>query len=342
MNHVQLGATGLDVSVVGFGGIPITRLGESDAAALVRQAVDGGINFIDTAWGYPGSEQRIGRAIADIDRASLVIATKDGSADGAMFTRHVEESLQRLGVAVVDLIQLHNVSDRDKWEAVEAPGGAYEAAVHLRDEGKVRHIGVTSHDVRLAAELIETGRFETLQLPLNFVADEGLPVVARCRELGVGFIGMKPFGGGAITDGELALRFLGQFPSVVPIPGIETADELRQILDIVANPRPLTDAERARIETIKAALGKVFCRACGYCQPCPQGIAISMIMRAESFARRMPVEQTRRAFRRHMAKVDDCTECGACVEKCPYDLNIPARLPEMRRWYEAWRTEHPE
>ena len=336
MRQTQLGSTGLTVSSIGFGGIPITRLSETDAAALVRRAVDAGINFIDTAYGYGGSEERIGRAVRGVPREQLVIATKDASTDGAMFTQHVEESLSRLGLDYVDIIQFHNVSDRGTWEAVLAPGGAGEAAKALKKQGKVRHVGVTSHNADLAAEMVASGQFETLQVPLNFVAEEAAGLIEPCRRQGMGLIGMKPFGGGAIEDGELALRFLHQFPDVVPIPGIETQAELDHVLRFAAAPQPLSSDDRRRITELKAELGKTFCHACGYCQPCPEGIAIAMLMRAKSFARRMPVEQAVRALGRHMAKIDSCVRCNQCTKRCPYKLDIPGRLVEMKAWFAEW------
>ena len=336
IEQVELGRTGLRVSRVGFGGIPITRLTDAGAAALVREAIDAGISFFDTAHTYPESEPRIGLAMRDIERDAVVLASKDASADGPMFARHVEESLRRLGTDHLDLMQFHNVGDRAKWDAVRAPGGACEAALRLRDQGKVRHLGVTSHNVPLAEEMIESGLFETVQVPLNFVADDAEALLPRCRDLGVGFIAMKPFAGGAIEDAALALRYLQQFDGVVPIPGIETRDELRQIVDLYSAPRGATSGELARIAQLRREIGKVFCRACGYCQPCPQGIAIPMILRVESFARRMPADRTRRAYDRHMPKIDACTGCRQCVERCPYDLDIPGMLPRMRAWYHEW------
>lgn len=342
LKRTTLGRTGLQVTCLGFGAIPITRLAPDDAVALVGQALDAGINFIDTAYSYPDSEPRIGRAIAGRDRSQLVISTKDGSRDGPTFTAHVEESLRRLCTDYVDIVQLHNVATAENWDAVRAPGGAIEAAMKLKDAGKVRHLGVTSHSVDLSYEMVRSGLFETLQLPLNFVADEGAAVAELCDELGVGFICMKPLAGGAIDDGKLALRYLQQFANVVPIPGIETRDELDELLRVAAEPRELQDAERSRIEALRQEIGKVFCRACGYCMPCPQEMPIQMILRFQSIAKRMPAESAYRAGRRHMPKVDDCTGCRACVQRCPYDLEIPAMLHDARDWFNQWAADMGE
>jgi hypothetical protein len=341
MKRIALGNTGLMVSAVGLGGIPLTRLAPPAAAALVRHALHAGINFFDSAYTYPDSEPRIGAGLRGFDRARFVVASKDASTDGAMFTAHAEESLARLGVEYLDLMQLHNVSDRATWQAVRAPGGAYEALLRLRDRGRARHVGVTCHNADLAAEMAESGLFETLQVPLNFIADEAAPLVARCARLGLGFIAMKPFAGGAVDDARLALGFLQQFPGVVPIPGIETTEELRQVVELYEAPRPLVAADRSRIDTLKRDLGTRFCHGCGYCQPCPQGIAIEMILRAESFARRLPLERSLRVLGRFMPKVDECLECGECLKKCPYHLEIPSLLRRSRQWYDEWLKTVP-
>jgi len=341
MNTIPLGDTGLKVSAVGFGGIPITRLPPDEAAGLIRRALEGGVNFIDTAYSYPGSEERIGLAVRGLPRERFVIASKDASRDGAMFARHVDESLQRLGQAWLDVMQLHNVSDRATWDDVRAARGALPALLRLRDRGLVRHVGVTCHNAELAAELVETRLFETVQVPFNFIADEATELVARCVEKGIGFIGMKPFAGGAIEDAVLALGFLQEYPSAVPIPGIETRAELEQVLELYERPGPLTDGQRRRIAELKKELGKVFCHACGYCQPCPQGVAIEMVLRARSFARRLPAERAERVLSRAMAKVDDCTECGQCLTKCPYHLEIPSMLRASRRWFDKWLKTLP-
>jgi predicted aldo/keto reductase-like oxidoreductase len=267
----------------------------------------------------------------------VVLATKDGSTDGAMFAAHVQESLRRLGTDYLDLVQFHNVADEATLEAVLAPGGPYEAACRLRDRGEVRHIGVTSHSIDLAERMIDSGRFETVQLPLNLVADEAAPLVDRCAARGVGFIAMKPFAGGMIEHGDLALRYLQQFPTVVPIPGIETRDELAEVVRLYESPRAPTDDECRRMAELAHEIGKVFCRACGYCRSCPQEIAIPMVLRGRSFARRMPAEAAERALRRHMARAERCTGCRQCVEHCPYHLDVPAMLRDARDWFGRWQ-----
>lgn len=196
MDQVQLAKTGLRVSPIGFGGIPIQRLSEEEAVAVVRGCLDLGVTFIDTAHGYTTSEERIGKAIAG-RREGLVLATKTPARDAATAQQHIELSLQRLGVERIDIYQLHGVSSHDKLEAVLAHGGALEALQAARDRGQIGHIGFSSHSLEVAQKAIRTGLFETVQFPFNFIAteaaDEPLPLA---REYGMGFIAMKPMGAG--------------------------------------------------------------------------------------------------------------------------------------------------
>lgn len=342
MKTLTLGSTGINVTAVGFGGIPITRLTDEAAAELVRAAFDAGINFFDTAWGYLRSEERIALGLKGIDRSRYVFATKDGSSDGKMFRTHALESLERLKTDYVDVLQFHNLSDRPQLEAVMAPGGAYEAALKLRDEGRARHIGVTCHNTELSAELIATGKFETLQAQFNFINNDAEFLAAECKKRNVGFIGMKPFAGGTIEDAELAFRYLQQFPNLVPIPGIEKPEELRQIIELYQSSQPPTEDQLQRMAKIREEVGKIFCRACGYCQPCPQEIAIALIMRVKSFTKRMHPDFVQRVMGRHATKVDSCTECHECVKRCPYHLEIPETLRRNRDWFNEWQKSLPK
>ncbi len=340
MEKVTLGSTQLAVTSLGLGGIPLTRLTFDEAVELVKAAIAAGINFIDTAHGYPDSEPRIGAAIAAADRSSLIIATKSPATSAEAFSKQVHESLGRLGTDYIDLVQFHNISDSDKFDQVMAPGGAYEAAMELRSQGLVRHVGVTSHSVDLSRRLVASGKFETLQIPLNFLADDAASLIDPCQQAAVGFIAMKPFAGGMIDDATLATAYLRQFPTVAAIPGIETQAELQQLLALYNRPASdLSPAQKEQIAQLRRTVGSVFCRACGYCQPCPESIPIAMVLRAESFARRMPLEMTKRALDRNMKRVDDCLECGQCLPRCPYKLDIPQLLRRNRDWYTQWRDQ---
>ena len=182
MKKVRLGKTELEVTRVGFGGIPIQRLTEREAIRVVQRAMDLGVNFIDTANGYTTSEERIGKALAG-RREQVILATKTGARDKERAAEHLELSLRRLQTSYIDIWQFHGVSSFENLERVLGPGGAMEAAQLALQAGKVRHIGMTSHSMDVALKAVPTGHFETLQFPFNFVTSEpAQELIPLCRE----------------------------------------------------------------------------------------------------------------------------------------------------------------
>jgi predicted aldo/keto reductase-like oxidoreductase len=339
MRSVRLGKTGLQVSRIGFGGIPIQRLSEPEAIQVVQRCLELGVTFFDTANGYTTSEGRIGKALAASGRRRdlVIIATKTAARDRATAQKHLELSLRRLNVETIDLWQLHNVSTFEAYEQVLGPDGALEAAQQALEAGQVRHIGITSHSMDVALAAVPSGHFETIQFPFNFVAHEpAQQLVPLAREHDLGFIAMKPLGGGMLSDANLCIKYLLQFDNVVPDPGIEKIEEIEEIVAIVANSWELTPGEREEMEHIRQQMGTRFCRRCGYCEPCPQGVRISTVMNIPSFWRRMPVAiLTTGWLAEAVACARDCIECGECEEKCPYHLPIREMLVENIAFYEA-------
>jgi predicted aldo/keto reductase-like oxidoreductase len=331
----RLGKTGLKVSRIGFGGIPIQRLTEDKAVKVVSRCIDLGITFLDTANAYTTSEERIGKAIAG-RREKLVIATKTGARDKQTALEHLENSLRCLQTDYIDLWQFHNVSTVEAHEEILGPGGAIEAAQEALQAGKIRHVGFSSHSMDMALKMVPSGLFETVQFPFNFVtnepADELLPLA---KEHDVGFIAMKPFAGGMLANANLAIKYLLQFDAVVPDPGIETIEEIEEVVDIVNGPWELTMQERQAIEDYREQAGTRFCRRCEYCQPCPQGVRISTIMNLPSFLKRFSEEKLSEGWIADaMQTGDNCIECGECEEKCPYHLPIREMIVENIAIYE--------
>jgi hypothetical protein len=322
MRKVTLGRSGLEVTAIGFGGIPIQRISDDEAERVVRRALDLGINFIDTASGYTDSQVKIGRAIRG-RRDGLVLASKSGSKDEAGMLADIDRSRCEMGTDCVDLYQLHNCATAEAWEAVSAPGGALEGMIEARDRGWIGHIGLTSHSLDYALELVEEDVFETLQFPFNLVTSEPAErLIPRCRERGLGFIVMKPLCGGLYDDAALAFKFLNAYPDLVPIPGIERVGEIEQIVPVVESGETLTGEERQRAEEVAQRLGNVFCRRCGYCAPCPNGVPVTGAMIFESIAARLPTETVVAHATRVVEGVAKCTDCGMCEDKCPYNLPI--------------------
>jgi hypothetical protein len=269
-------------------------------------------------------------------RHRYILATKTPARDRAAAQRHLALSLSRLRTDYLDLWQFHNVSSFEAYGQVLGPGGAMEAARKAQEEGVVRHIGITSHSMDVALQAVASGMFETIQFPFNFVTDEAaerLLPLAQAND--VGFIAMKPFAGGLLGNARLAIKYLLQFDNVLPDPGIEIVEEIEQIVEIVDGPWALSPEERIEMERVRAEVGTRFCRRCGYCEPCPQGVHISTIMNLRSFWKRFPAERfTTGWIAEAVTSAESCIHCGECEEKCPYHLPIQEMLEENQAFFE--------
>ena len=329
MEKVRLGKTNLVVGQMGFGGIPIQRLSEEEAVAVVKRCLDLGMTFIDTANGYTTSEERIGKAIAG-RREGLVIATKSLSRKSEGVEKHLNLSLQRLNIDCIDLYQFHGISDFKSLDMMLAPDGPISVVEKARDKGQVKHIGITSHQIDVAKKAVATDRFETLLFPFNFVTSEAADeLIPLCKKHDVGFIVMKPLAGGMIANARIAVKYLLQFPDIVTIVGIEKLEEVEEIMQVVEGSHKMTAGEAKEMQKLKDELGTKFCHRCDYCQPCQTGIAISTVMSYPSISRRLPPEHVVSGiWGSVMERAVECIECGECEERCPYHLPIIEMIAE--------------
>ncbi|MDO4478060.1 MAG: aldo/keto reductase [Lachnospiraceae bacterium] len=324
MKTVTLGSTGITVPQNGFGALPIQRIDKEAAAHLLRKAYDGGMRFFDTANAYSDSEEKMGYALADV-RQDIFLATKTGATTPAGMREHIENSLRMLKTDYVDILQFHCAPVCYK---PDDGTGMYECMEALKQEGKIRHIAITAHKIDVAIEAIESGLYETLQYPISYLSTpKELALIDMCVTHNMGFIGMKGLAGGLLTRSDAAMAFATQFDNFVPIWGIQREAELDEWLSYMDNTPVMTDEIKAFIEADKAQLGGDFCRSCGYCMPCPQGIQIFQCARMSQMIRRAPSAAWTTAYwQKEMARIDDCLHCGKCAAKCPYELNTPELL----------------
>jgi len=326
MQKIHLGSTGIEIEKNGFGALPIQRISKSSAAYLLRKAYDGGMNYFDTARAYTDSEEKVGHAFAGM-RDRVIIATKSGAATAKGLRTDLETSLRTLQTDYIDVYQFHNPPFCPK------PGGEdglYDEALRMKAEGKIRHISITNHRLAVAREAIESGLYATLQFPFSYLSGEQeRSLLEGCRAAGMGFIAMKGMAGGLIRDGYAAAAFMETQPDVVPIWGVQHEWELDQFLDCVKNGAVLTPERQATIERDRQELAGDFCRGCGYCMPCPQGIQINQCARMVLMARRAGERDWKTEYwRGEMKKVENCIHCGQCAAKCPYGLDTPRLLQE--------------
>ena len=322
MEYRILGKTGLKITRLGFGGIPIQRIDAEGTKKLIGMLHDAGINYIDTARGYTVSEEYLGYALEGI-RDDFILATKSMSRDKAGMAKDIDISLKNLRTDYIDLYQIHN-PNLAQLEQVMAPGGALEALMEAKEQGKIGHIGVTIHLQEVFEKAVELDWVETIMFPYNIVETHGEDLIAKCAAKNIGFIDMKPLAGGALDDATLAIRFIAANPNVtVIIPGMATEEEFRQNLAAMDDTSPLSDAEKAKIALIRDSLGTQFCRRCNYCAPCTVGINISGVFLMEGYYSRYGLQEWAAArYGGFEKKASDCIECGVCESRCPYQLPI--------------------
>ena len=322
MEYRILGKTGLMVSRVGFGGIPLQKTTPAEAKAVIDALLARGINFIDTARGYTVSEELIGAAIEG-RRDKFILASKSMSRTAEAIRRDIDISLQNLRTDYIDLYQIHNLPVRD-FDAVMGEGGALEGLLEAKKEGKIRHIGLTAHSVESFERALEWNCIETIMFPYNIVETQGETLIAKCLEKNVGFICMKPLAGGALENATLALRFVLNNAAVgVVIPGMASVREVEENASVSDMEGDLQGAELAEIEQVRRELGSNFCRRCNYCAPCTAGISIPSVFLFGGYLERYGLEDWARSRYATLQKTaGDCIGCGVCETRCPYELPI--------------------
>lgn len=322
MEYRTLGKTGLRVSRMGFGGIPIQRIDAEGTKALMRQLVAAGVNYIDTARGYTVSESYLGYALEGI-RDKFILATKSMARTKEAMAADIVTSLGNLRTDYIDLYQVHNPS-LEQLDQVCAPGGALEALEQAKQAGKIGHIGLTAHSLEVFEKALTLSWVETIMFPYNIVETQGEALIAKCTQLDIGFIDMKPLAGGAIEDAALALRFICANDHVsVVIPGMAEPRELNENLAAVNDAAPLSEGELSKMDGIRKELGTQFCRRCNYCAPCTVGINIPSVFLFEGYLKRYGLgDWAKDRYQTLAVKASACVGCGACEERCPYQLPI--------------------
>lgn len=258
MIYRNLGSTGERVSAIGLGGYHIgVPKDEDEGIRIIRTAVDRGITFLDNSWDYHdgGSEIRMGKALKDGYRKRVFLMTKYNGRTRESAARQIDESLKRLQVDTIDLIQFHENIRMEDPDRYFAPGGAHEAVMAAKQAGKVRYIGFTGHkDPAVHLRMLDVAaqhnfHFDSCQMPLNvldfhfrsFVHN----VVPRLVKEGVAVLGMKPIAFGNVLKAGVAtpiecLHYALNLPTSVVINGCESMERLDQALEAARTFKPFS------------------------------------------------------------------------------------------------------
>lgn len=261
MIYRMLGSTGQKVSAIGLGGFHLSKPKTDDEAVrLIHSAIDRGITFMDNCWDYADgvSEIRMGKALKNGYRNKVFQMSKIDGRDKKSAAKQIDESLLRLGIDTIDLMQFHEIIRLEDPDKIFSEGGAAEAMTEAKKAGKVRFVGFTGHkDPFVHLRMLETAarhnfKFDTVQMPLN-VMDAHFrsfqaEVLPKLVEQKIGVLGMKSLGDPFILDSKTvtapeALRYSLSLPTSVVITGIEKPEILEQALTVAKNFKQMTEAE---------------------------------------------------------------------------------------------------
>lgn len=367
------------VSVLGFGAMRLPQtdpkdpkaIDEETATAMVRRAIDGGVNYVDTAYVYHGGESEtwLGKALEGGYREKVFLATKLPTWNVEKredMDRFLDEQLERLRTGRIDFYLIHSLN-RKLWAKMrDLDFGAFLRRAKAR--GKITHAGFSFHgDRENFKEIVGGHDWAFCQIMYNYLDEDfqaGREGLDHAAERGLGVVVMEPLRGGRIaqdvpegirsiwdeaetkrTPAEWALRWVWDHDRVsVVLSGMSTPEQVEENLRTAGQgeAHSLTEAERALIDRVKAAYKEkiqVPCTTCGYCVPCPSGVNIpscfSMFNNAHVFG---TMERSRTFYPQMIPegeRASDCTECGECVEKCPQQIPIPEKLKEVAKAFEG-------
>ena len=347
MKNRLLGKSGISIYPIGFGGIPIQKVTQEEANKIIKEAINNNVNFFDSARGYTCSEQYLGNAFVDnsVNRNQIFLATKSMSRTYEKMKEDIDISLKNFKTDYIDLYQCHNVSKKEDFEILISDNGAYKALKEAKAEGKIKHIGITSHSYDFLMYLLDSeynGLFQTIQFPYNFIEVDAEKLFAKANKLGIGTIAMKPLAGGMIDKAEVAIKYLLNDDNLsVLIPGMGSIEEVKQNTSISSI--ELNSEDKEYIENVRKEMKGSFCHRCGYCLPCAKGIDIPSIFTLEKYFMKYGLKDW--AISRYnamKAKIDDCIQCGKCVRKCPYEIDIPNKLKTIGKMFEVYNERKCE
>lgn len=358
MIYRELGKTGLNVSIIAFGGMRFYDEDEETAFATVHRCVDKGINFFETgSYGNGKSEEMLGKALwQKTTRDKVILAEKApcfGSLTADSVRSHLEESLERYQTDYFDVFNFWGANTPEIHDQI-LKNGALDGALRAKDEGLIRHMGLTTHArPEWIRQFVDQYSWEDIVLKEHMLYSRNQDVIDYLGEKQIGVVVMTPLAGGVIcspsdeireriaaaglTPAQIGLRYLVSNPNVsCVISGMSRPEQVDENVTAGETGLPLSTEERELAGYIRektTALGEKFCTSCHYCEPCPKEVNISgtfrlwNLMRGYGSAAYSKLEYQKLREQRHWAdfpgkSAEHCVECGKCEKKCPENLPI--------------------
>lgn len=328
MEYRRLGRTNLEVSVIGLGGIALSKVSPAAARDMIDRSLDAGMNFFDTARGYVQGEENLAQALRG-RRSQVLIMSRSLHCSGSRLARDLEGSLAALKSDYVDVYGIHNVQlDRD-LERILAPGGALEALQRAKKAGKIRSIAISSHVTDILSKAMRTNYFDVVGFPLNVLDRRGIyHVFPLARELDLGIVTVKPFGMGLFDFGPATLRYVLSQSIDTTIPGARSVAEINSNLKALDGEHAIGDGEREAIITkAERRRGRSLCRDCSDCPACPKGVPVREILHLADYHTRYHMfDWAWVQYQSVSPKADICRGCSRCVVQCSYLPNLKKAL----------------
>ncbi len=363
MEFRKLGRTNLAVSVISLGTEYLNEQPRETVVATVRAAMERGVNYLDLLFAFPEYRDNLAAALQG-HRDRMIYAGHLGSVekDGQyQKTRSVKKSeqyfhdlLARMGTDYVDVLFLHNFDSVKDWDKVTKPRGLLDMARRFRQEGKARFLAISGHNAEVMTLAIETGEIDVLMFPINIAAN-ALPgrkeLLNLCVQQDIGIVAMKPFAGGKLLQQKRTIRLakyqtggesykqkvtasitptqcisyvLAQVGISAALPGVKNTAELAESLHYLEATAKERDFSAIIADFDKYAEGE--CVYCNHCLPCPAMIDIGQVNRLVDMAPGVATNELRAAYSALAVAASACTECGSCVERCPFGVDVIARM----------------